>query len=35
MRLYQTATEFNGGVDLPVRQMYVCVVDRQGGDGDG
>jgi len=30
MRLYQTATEFNCGVDLHARQMYVCVVDKEG-----
>jgi transposase len=30
MRLYQTTTEFNCGVDLHARQMYVCVVDREG-----
>jgi len=27
MRLYQTTTEFNCGVDLHARQMYVCVLD--------
>jgi transposase len=30
MRLYQTTTEYNCGVDLHARQMYVCVVDREG-----
>jgi len=30
MRLYQTTTEFNCGVDLHARQMYVCVVDKEG-----
>lgn len=30
MRLYQTTTEFNCGIDLHARQMYVCVVDKDG-----
>lgn len=32
MRLYQRTTEYNCGVDLHTRQMYVCVVDREGSD---
>jgi hypothetical protein len=30
MKYYQTTTRFNCGIDLHARQMYVCVVDRQG-----
>lgn len=30
MKYYQTTTEFNCGIDLHARQMYVCVMDRQG-----
>ena len=30
MRLYQTETEFNCGIDLHARCMYACVVDREG-----
>ena len=30
MHYYQTTTQFNCGIDLHARQMYVCVVDRQG-----
>lgn len=30
MRFYQRTTEFNCGIDLHTRQMYVCVMDRQG-----
>jgi hypothetical protein len=30
MKYYTSTTEFNCGIDLHVRQMYVCVMDRQG-----
>ena len=30
MKFYQTTTEFNCGIDLHSRQMYMCVMDRQG-----
>ena len=30
MKYYTTATEFNCGIDLHARQMYVCLTDRQG-----
>ena len=30
MKYYCTTTEFNCGIDLHARQMYVCVIDRQG-----
>jgi transposase len=30
MKYYQSTTEFNCGIDLHSRQMYVCVMDRQG-----
>ena len=30
MKYYCTTTEFNCGIDLHSRQMYVCVMDRQG-----
>lgn len=30
MRFYQSSTEFNCGIDLHARSMYVCVVDREG-----
>ncbi len=30
MKYYTTTTEFNCGIDLHARQMYVCVMDRQG-----
>ena len=30
MKYYTSTTEFNCGIDLPARQMYVCVMDRQG-----
>jgi transposase len=30
MKYYTTSTEFNCGIDLHARQMYVCVMDRQG-----
>jgi len=30
MKYYTSTTQFNCGIDLHARQMYVCVVDRQG-----
>src|SRR5512145_2246293 len=30
MKYYISTTEFNCGIDLHARQMYVCVMDRQG-----
>jgi transposase len=30
MKFYTSTTEFNCGIDLHARQMYVCVMDRQG-----
>jgi transposase len=30
MKYYNSTTEFNCGIDLHARQMYVCVMDRQG-----
>lgn len=30
MKFYQSCTEFNCGIDLHARCMYVCIVDRQG-----
>jgi len=30
MKYYTSRTEFNCGIDLHARQMYVCVMDRQG-----
>jgi hypothetical protein len=30
MKYYTTTTEYNCGIDLQARQMYVCVMDRQG-----
>ncbi len=30
MEYYTSTTEFNCGIDLHARQMYVCVMDRQG-----
>jgi transposase len=30
MKYYTTTTEFNCGIDLHARQMYVCVMDRLG-----
>jgi hypothetical protein len=30
MKYYQTTTEFNCGIDLHTRQMYVCVMNRAG-----
>ena len=30
MKYYSSTTEYNCGIDLHARQMYVCVMDRQG-----
>ena len=30
MKYYTSTTEFNCGIDLHARQMYVCLMDRQG-----
>jgi len=30
MKYYTSRTEFNCGIDLHARQMYVCLMDRQG-----
>ncbi len=30
MKYYKTTTEYNCGIDLHARQMYICVMDRQG-----
>ena len=30
MKYYTSTTEFNCGIDLHARQMYACVLDRQG-----
>ena len=30
MKYYPSTTEFNCGIDLHARQMYVCLMDRQG-----
>ena len=30
MRFYQSTTQFNCGIDLHARCMYVCLVDREG-----
>ena len=30
MKSYTSTTEFNCGIDLHARQMYVCLMDRQG-----
>jgi transposase len=30
MKYYQTTTEFNCGIDLHTRQMYICVMNRSG-----
>ena len=30
MKYYCTATEFNCGIDILARHMYICVMDRQG-----
>jgi len=30
MKLHQTTTEFNCGIDLHARNMYICVMNREG-----
>ena len=30
MNLHCTTTEFNAGIDLHTKNMYVCVMDREG-----
>ncbi len=30
MKYYTTTTEYNCGIDLHTRQMYICVMDRAG-----
>ena len=30
MKFYRTTTEYNCGVDLHSRQMYMCLMDREG-----
>jgi len=30
MKYYTTTTEYNCGIDLHTRQMYICVMDRKG-----
>ena len=30
MKYHTSTTQFNCGIDLHARQMYVCVMDRQG-----
>jgi transposase len=30
VKLHQTQTEFNCGIDLHARSMYICVMDREG-----
>ena len=30
MNYYTTTTEYNCGIDLHARQMYMCLMDRQG-----
>src|SRR5881409_2664168 len=30
MKYYSSTTEYNCGIDLHARQMYVCLMDRQG-----
>ena len=30
MKYYTSATQFNAGVDLHSRNMYVCLMDRAG-----
>ena len=30
MKYYNSTTEFNCGIDLHARQMYVCLMDRSG-----
>ena len=30
IKLQRTETEFNCGIDLHARSMYICVMDREG-----
>ena len=30
MKYYTTTTEYNCGIDLHSKQMYACILDRQG-----
>jgi transposase len=30
MKYYKTTTEFNCGIDLHTKQMYICIMDREG-----
>ena len=30
MKYYTSTTEYNCGIDLHARQMYICLMDRQG-----
>jgi len=30
MKYYTSTNQFNCGIDLHARQMYVCLMDRQG-----
>ena len=30
MKYYTSTTQFNCGIDLHARQMYVCLMDRDG-----
>ena len=30
MRYYTSTTQYNCGIDLHARQMYACVMDREG-----
>ena len=30
MKYYTSTTEFNCGIDLHARQMYACIMERQG-----
>ena len=30
MKYYKTMTKYNCGIDLHTRQMYICVMDRDG-----
>ena len=30
MKYYTSSTQFNCGIDLHARQMYVCLMDRDG-----
>jgi len=30
MKYYTSITQFNCGIDLHARQMYVCLLDRHG-----